>query len=122
MGFLSQNNFALESFPCSYLGLPLHIKKIPKSLLLNLIQKIAHRLPGWKRNFLSYPGREILVKMVLSAMPTFFLLVFKAPKWWYNKVDKFRRSFLWRGQDPDNVKGGHYLVNWYICTRPKKVG
>jgi hypothetical protein len=63
-----------------------------------------------------------LVKMVLSAMPTFFLTIFKMPKCGLSKIDRFQRSFLWRGQDPDNVKGGHCLVNWQVCTRPKKLG
>jgi hypothetical protein len=111
MEFLSLNNYAISSFPCSYLGLPLHIKKIPKPICNNLIQKIANRIPGWKRNFLTYPGREIRVKMVLSAMPTYFLSIFKMPKWWFKKVDRYR-SFLWRDQDPENFKGGHCLVNW----------
>jgi hypothetical protein len=37
------------SFPCTYLGLPLHIKKLPKSLLHLVIQKIANKLTDWQR-------------------------------------------------------------------------
>jgi hypothetical protein len=44
--FLSQHNLQISSFPCSYLCHPLHIKKLPKSLLMTVIQKIAKRLPG----------------------------------------------------------------------------
>jgi hypothetical protein len=55
-------------------------------------------------------------------MPTYFLIVFKMPKWGFARIDRFRRSFLWRGQDPKNVRGGHYLVNWKKCIRPKKLG
>jgi hypothetical protein len=86
------------------------------------VQNIANRLPGWKRNFLTYPGRETLVKSVLSTMPTFFLTVFKMPKWGFARIDRFRRSFLWRGKDQENIKGGHCLVNWATCMRPKKLG
>lgn len=32
------------------------------------------------------------------------------------------RSFLWRGTDPKNIKGGHCLVNWQTCTKPRKWG
>jgi hypothetical protein len=78
--FLSQHNLQISSFPCSYLCHPLHIKKLPKSLLMTVIQKIAKRLPGWKRGFLTYLGMELLVKTVLSAMPTYFLTIFKIPK------------------------------------------
>jgi hypothetical protein len=55
-------------------------------------------------------------------MPTYFLIVFKMPKWGFARIDRFRRSFLWRGHDPKNVRGGHYLVNWKKCIRPKKLG
>jgi hypothetical protein len=76
-----------------------------------LIQKLGDRLPGWKRNFFSYPGRELLVKSVLSAMPTFFLTIFKMPKWAHAKIDKYMSSFLWRGRRPEHINGGHCLVN-----------
>lgn len=87
-----------------------------------MIQKIANRLRGWKRDFFTYPGRELLVKTVLSAMPTRFLIIFKLPKWAIKTMDRFRRSFLWKGKDPNGVKGGHCLVNWETCTRPRKWG
>jgi hypothetical protein len=67
-------------FPCSYLGLPLRYKKLPRSMISPLVQKIGNKLPGWKRNLLSYSGRETLVKMVLSAMTTHLLTVHKLPK------------------------------------------
>jgi hypothetical protein len=112
LNFLAQQNKKIADFPCTYLGLPLHFKKIPKDLMLQVIQKISNRMPGWKKNFRTYPGRELLVKTVLSATPTYFLTVFKLPKWGFVRINRFRRSFLWKGQDPDNIRGGHCLVNW----------
>jgi hypothetical protein len=87
-----------------------------------LVQRIGNRLPGWKRKLLAYSGREVLVKTVLSAMPTHFLTIYKLPKWAERDIDRYRRSFLWHGDDPDKVKGGHCLVKWKVCTRPKKLG
>jgi hypothetical protein len=29
---------------------------------------------------------------------------------------------LWRGEDLDKIRGGHCLVNWRTCTRPRKLG
>jgi hypothetical protein len=55
-------------------------------------------------------------------MPTFFLTIFKMKKWAISKIDKFQRSFLWKGHDVGNVTRGHYLVNWQTCTRPKRQG
>jgi hypothetical protein len=63
-----------------------------------------------------------MIKSVLSAIPTYFLTVFKMTKWGFHRIDRFRRSFLWKGHDTDNVRGGHYLVNWQTCQRPRKWG
>jgi hypothetical protein len=49
---------------------------------------------------------------VLSSMPTYWLTTFKPHKGIISDIDRFRRSFLWRGKDPNQVKGGHCLVNW----------
>jgi hypothetical protein len=103
-GLLGPNQ-SFSSFPCSYLGLPPHFKSLPKSAMFPLIQRIGNRLPGWKRNMLAYPGREVLVKYVLSAMPTHFLTIYKLPRWAEKEIDRYRRSFLWRGEEPDKVKG-----------------
>jgi hypothetical protein len=43
---------------------------------------------------MSYSRRELLVKIVLSAMPTHFITVFKPSKWAISGIDKFRRIFL----------------------------
>jgi hypothetical protein len=71
----------ISTFPCVYLGLPLHYKKNPKSTFQPLVQKIGSRLPRWKRNLLSYPSKELLVKSMLSSMPTHFLIAYGMPKW-----------------------------------------
>jgi hypothetical protein len=46
-------------------------------MLHQVIDKIGARLPGWKKKKLSYPRREMLVKNVLYALPTYFLTVHK---------------------------------------------
>jgi hypothetical protein len=55
-------------------------------------------------------------------MLTHFLTVYKLSKWAAKDIDHFWRSFLWRGEDPDKVKGGHCLVKWKIYIRPRKWG
>jgi hypothetical protein len=55
-------------------------------------------------------------------MPTHFVTVYKLPHWAKREINRYRRSFLWRGEDPDKVCGGQCLVKWAVCTWPKKWG
>lgn len=47
---------------------------------------------------------------------------FSKQKWLIQKIDRLRRSFLWRGDTPNKVYGGHSLVNWPTTCLRKKGG
>lgn len=96
---LSDHQLSISTLPTTYLGLPLHTRKLSRAPVEPLVQKIANRLLGWKRDFFSYPGRELLIKTVLTAMPTYFLTAIMLPNWAIHHIDRYRRSFLWRGID-----------------------
>lgn len=87
-----------------------------------LLDKIGARLLWWKGRFLSSAGRETLVKTVLSSQPIYHMTVFLELKWLIKKIDRMRRSFLWRGETPDKDYGGHSLVNWPTSCLPKIKG
>ena len=110
------------NFPGKYLGLPLHIRKLRKVEVQPLIDKIRARLLGQKGRFLSTAGRETLVKTVLSSPPVYHLTAFSEQKWLVKRIDRLRRSFLWRGETSDKVYGGHSIVNWPTTCRPKFKG
>jgi hypothetical protein len=107
-------------------------------MLLPLIQKIENRLA---EKFSILPGKDTTgqdgsylnahlfyltrkgnywSRPVLISMSTYFMTAFKLPKWARSGIDKFRRSFLWRGKNPDNLSRV-CLVNLATCTRPRKV-
>lgn len=47
----------VKDFPCTYLGLPLTIRKPTKEVLLPLIDKVADYLPNWKASLMNRAGR-----------------------------------------------------------------
>jgi hypothetical protein len=118
MGFQGK----VGQFPCKYLGLPLHTRRLKRVDVQPLIDKITNKLPGWQGKHFSLAGRKILVKTVLSSQVSFHLTVLPLQKWMQKKIDRIRRSFLWRGEEPDKVSGGHCLANWQSVTKPKEKG
>lgn len=110
------------SFLGKYLGLPLHLRKLRKIDVQPLLDKIGAKLPTWKGRFLSLAGRETLVKTVLTSQPIYHMTAFLEQKWLIRCIDRLRRSFLWKGETPDKVSGGHSLVNWKTTARPKVLG
>ena len=57
---------------------------------------------------LNLAGRRVLVRSVLSALPTFAMTVLKVPKKIIREIDKARRRFLWSQED--ELTGGKCKV------------
>jgi hypothetical protein len=57
---------------------------------------------------MTFPGIDLLIKIVLTALPTYLLAIFKMPKWGIKKMNRYMRNFLWKGHDHENVRGGHW--------------
>ena len=108
------------SFPCQYLGLPLGIRRPSRADLQKLIDRIASKLKPWKGKLMTRTGRMTLINSVLTSTLTYFLTSFYLTPWAIKKIDKIRRSFLWKGDE--DAKGGHCLVNWKAVCTPKKYG
>jgi hypothetical protein len=83
-----------KSFPCWYLGLPLHTRKLRKIDSVPLLNKVGGKLPGWNGKLMSKAARAQLVKSVLTSIVTYHATVFPLPKWLIKKIDKLRRNFL----------------------------
>jgi mannosylglycoprotein endo-beta-mannosidase len=111
---------AIQSFPCTYLGLPLHYRQLRRIDYQPLIDKLSNRLPAWKGRFLNRAARLKLLNSILSTMPVYFLTAFAPKKWVIKRLDRVRRSFLWKGSD--GASGGHSLVCWDKVKMPKKIG
>ncbi|KAK2659394.1 hypothetical protein Ddye_005927 [Dipteronia dyeriana] len=66
----------LSSLPMIYLGLPLGENALRESLWNPVIKKVEDRLALWRRSLLSKGGRLVLINVVLSSLPTYYMLVF----------------------------------------------
>ncbi|XP_023729445.1 uncharacterized protein LOC111877144 [Lactuca sativa] len=107
------------ALPFDYLGVPVGANM---NLIKNwkpIIKKFHSKLYVWKAKTLSFGGRLTLIKSVLGNLPTYYLLLFKAPMGVLEKLEKVRRSFLWGGCD--ERKKIHW-VSWEKVLAAKSNG
>jgi hypothetical protein len=57
----------IQNLPCTYLGLPLSIKKLRKEDLQSILDKLARKLAFWKAKLLTKDGRVAFVQAVMTA-------------------------------------------------------
>jgi hypothetical protein len=84
----------VATFPQTYLGLPLSDSKLPKWALYPLLHSRDNRVDTLSIKGPTSGGLLTLTKSVLSALPSHFLACMKAPKWFYNEIDKRRRAYF----------------------------
>ncbi|KAK3197797.1 hypothetical protein Dsin_021212 [Dipteronia sinensis] len=82
------------SFPIVYLGLPLGGSPSSKSFWMDLIQRVENRLAPRKKTFLNKGGRLVLIKTMLSSIPTFYMSVFKLLMWVAHKLERLQRNIF----------------------------
>ncbi|KAG8100647.1 hypothetical protein GUJ93_ZPchr0013g35164 [Zizania palustris] len=109
----------LGSFPFTYLGLPLGIRRPRFQDFTSLISKMEQRLVATSY-WLSFAGRLQIINAVLSALPTYTMCMFHLPVKVVSLIDRIRRQCLWRGSSIQNPKLP--LVAWRQVCRPKNFG
>ncbi|XP_042972810.1 uncharacterized protein LOC122304618 [Carya illinoinensis] len=102
-----------------YLGLPSLIGRSKHAAFKDIIDRIRGKISNWKNKFLSQAGKEILLKAVIQALPTYCMRVFKLPKSLLNEVNKIMHHFWWGHLQ--NEKRVHW-VSWGQMGRSKAAG
>ena len=106
--------------PCTYLGLPLSIKKLRKGDLQPALDKLANKLAMWKARLLTKEGRVLYVQFVLSASVVYHLMALDVDPRFIRAVDRFRRGFLCACRE--DARGGNCMVAWRDVCQPKFLG
>ncbi len=55
---------------------------------LTLVDKVADNLPGWEASLMNIASRLIMVKVVLTAVHIYLMMVMDLPKWVIKAIDK----------------------------------
>nr|XP_023887422.1 uncharacterized protein LOC111999529 [Quercus suber] len=86
-----------------YLELPSIIGKSKNAIIAEIKERVGKKLSGWKGKMLSIRGKEILIKAVAQAVPTYSMSCFLLPKGLYEDLEGMMRNFWW-GQKKQEAK------------------
>ena len=103
-----------------YLGLPSMIGRSKKTIFSFVKDKAWQRIQGWKRKLLSKAGKEILLKIMVQAIPSYAMQVFLLPITLCAEIERMMNSFWWGCKDV-NKRGINWL-SWEKLSVHKSLG
>lgn len=83
-------NCGVGKIPFVYLGLPIGARSSDKVVWSKVIDRLELRLAKWENNFLSFGGRLVLLKSVLTSLPLYYFSFFKVPPFVLNQIKKLQ--------------------------------
>ena len=108
-----------ESLNERYLGMPSDVGRSKNGTFKYLKDRVWNRIQGWMEQILSAGGKEVLIKSVAQAVPTFSMACFKLPRGLCEKLNSMIRSFWWGSK---NGKRKPHWISWDTMTMPKYMG
>ena len=104
----------------NYLGLPMVGGKPNVNTFKGLKKRITKRVMDWKEILISKSRREIHIKTVAQAIPTYIVAIFKIPKALCDTINSTLAKYWW-GQTDDKKK--IHWINWKkLCNLKGKGG
>ena len=103
----------------NYLGFPINHRGVPRNKMNFIVEKVMSKLAGWKARFLSFAGRAVLVKSVMSTIPNYIIQVTALLTHLCDKLNKINRDFLWGST---SEKRRLHLVGWNKIIKSKEEG
>ena len=88
-------NIMAEAITDKYLGLPPIVGVDRSDCFQHLIDRVLSRIRGWKEKLLSYGGREVLLKSIIQAIPSYAMSVFKLPNGICKTITNKMSGFWW---------------------------
>ncbi|KAL9662764.1 hypothetical protein QQ045_027598 [Rhodiola kirilowii] len=108
--------FQQGRLPFIYLEVPLDGTNIKGIVYNPIIEKSTSKIKSWAAKCLSYAGRLVLVKHVLSAICSYWMRVLIFPKDVLKKITAICRNFLCSGES----EGKRSLVALRVVCQPKE--
>jgi hypothetical protein len=91
----------------TYLGLPALIGKSKVQAFKIIKDRVGQKLTNWKVKFLSKAGKEVLLKAVVQAIPSYSMSVFLLPTSLCKDLNRLMQKIWWK--NGANSSGIHWM-------------
>jgi hypothetical protein len=81
--------------------------------------RIWKRINSWRGRALSKAGKEVMIKFVLQAIPSYIMSIYLLPDGTIKDIERMMNSFWWGGGTNNN---GIKWLAWDRMTTPKSQG
>ncbi|CAJ2662610.1 unnamed protein product [Trifolium pratense] len=103
----------------NYLGLPSMIGRKKRDVFAFIKDRLWKRINSWRGRALSRAGKEVMIKSVLQAIPSYVMSIYLLPDATINEIERMLNSFWWGGSASN--QGIRWLA-WDRMTIPKAFG
>jgi hypothetical protein len=101
----------------TYLGLSSFVGK-SKMTAFNITERVSQSLGNWKFKFLSQVGKEVLLKVVVQAIPIYSMGVFQLPVSLCKELNKMMQNFWWSHMSKNS---NIHWMSWEKIGRSKSI-
>ncbi|KAK4400574.1 putative mitochondrial protein [Sesamum angolense] len=101
-----------------YLGLPSVVGKSRRSVFQSIRDRVWNRICGWNERNLSQAGKEVLIKAVAQAIPTYAMGCFRLPISLVKEIQSMVANYWWHNGETKKI---HWL-SWKKMCIPKALG
>ncbi|XP_058733791.1 uncharacterized protein LOC131605427 [Vicia villosa] len=99
-----------------YLGIPVVLGRSKREVFSLVVERVWKKMKGWKERFLSRAGKEVLIKAVAQAIPSYIMSCYKLPENVCNELESMLANFWW-GSKEGKRKGEESLVGRVFKSR-----
>lgn len=85
-----------------YLSLHVVFGRSKKDVFKFVVERVWRKVKGWKENFLSRVGKEVLIKGVVQVIPTYIMSFYRIPKNCCKEIEAMLENFWWRSKDKEH--------------------
>ncbi|GJZ10438.1 RNA-directed DNA polymerase, eukaryota, reverse transcriptase zinc-binding domain protein [Tanacetum coccineum] len=109
----------IANLPMMYLGVPVGCNMGRCEYQNHIVNKFESKLSQWNANLLSVGGRLSLIKAVLGNLPTYYMSLYRMPRYVQKRLESMRNRFF-LGGELNNKK--ITWVKWETCLASKAMG